>query len=124
MPAEAAIGQISDMGVIAARRLARARRGRVLAVFDRSAYVSLDLPSERPGSALVCLVRGEVGPLDARTDLAWAPAGIEPEVAIEIDGRALHIGGRSVLRFADARLVEAPPWPAPRSRADLRAPLS
>lgn len=93
-------GRIRELGPIAARTLAMAHGGRIVARFERSAYLEL-------GDDLVCIGTPDLGsgPLNARVESAQALDAIRRARHDEVvcrDG-VLRIG-RTSLSFANARL--------------------
>jgi hypothetical protein len=103
------------LGPIAARTLARAGRGRVVAAFERSAYLDF-------GGDLVCLGVPSIGngALNAIVESIpdVQPMRLAAGVAAACDARVLRIRD-VVLDFATARVWRPLPLPSPLDRASL-----
>jgi hypothetical protein len=103
------IVSVAEVGAIAARTLERQQRGRVVAAFERSAYVEI-------GASLVCIGVSRLGsgPLNALVASVDAAASFRALAGadVECDCAQLRIA-HLALDFAAARVWRPAPIPAP-----------
>jgi hypothetical protein len=109
--------RVVELGPIAARTLGGASRGRLVAIFERSAYLDFD-------GSLVCVGSPAIGagPLDALVESAQAMQRLRASLDVHDDvvrnGTSLRVG-TALLDFASARRWRPASLALPLDRARL-----
>ncbi len=106
--------EVTDIGVVAARLLRGGARGRIVAVFERSFYVTDDthwacigIAGIGRGPLNVCVAAGA----------AWDGPGAGVDAPYSVVDRCIMIGGAARFTLRDAVIWTPPPVPSDPSRA-------